>query len=151
MAPGGHFLRCKHAPLDVFVKKITIGVGGHGAVGRQVATLGADDEFVARESLVRQHLQCGADVALAALETIIDRRIKQIDSREACFDERRRVTCVGTVRRLAEIRAGSERRDGQHLRLSKVPLGGDLLESLRVAFRAFRRCTLGHRDSLSSL
>jgi len=108
-------------------KKIAIGVGGHGAIGRQVAALGADHEFVAGQALVGQYLQRGADVAFAALKAIVDRRVKHIESRESGFNQRSRITRIGAVRRLAEIRTDSERRDGQPLRLSKVSLSGDSL------------------------
>jgi len=44
MAPGGHFLRRETRPADVFVKKIAaLASAWHGAIGRQVAALGADN------------------------------------------------------------------------------------------------------------
>jgi len=60
--------------------------------------LGAYHEFVARQALVGQHLQRGADVALAALKAIVDRRVKHIESRESGFNQRSRITRIGAVR-----------------------------------------------------
>ena len=75
VAAGDDVVGTEDARLDVFAVEIIVGIAGHFAVGRQVAALGAEDEFVAGEAALGEFFQRGADVALAALEAVVDRGV----------------------------------------------------------------------------
>src|SRR5207248_6261097 len=80
VAPGNDFLRRKDARLNVFVKKIFVGIGRHGAVGGQVTAFGANHEFVARDIFLGQQLDGCSDAALAALKSIVDGCVDYVDA-----------------------------------------------------------------------
>ena len=64
MAAGNNFLRRKDARLNVFVKKIFVGIGRHGAIGGQVTAFGANYEFVARNIFLGEQLDGVNDLAI---------------------------------------------------------------------------------------
>src|SRR5258706_308991 len=95
------FLGLENARLDVLTVKIFVGFGRHRAVGREVAALRANNEFLARETFLRKLLESRADAPLAALETIIDSSIDDIDAVLDSRDDRSGVAAVSLVVGLA--------------------------------------------------
>ena len=80
MAAGDDVFRGEDSGLKIFVEKIFVGILGHGTVGREVAAFGADDEFFSGKSFCGELLDGGADVALAALEAVVDGRVDKVDA-----------------------------------------------------------------------
>src|ERR1700676_2741723 len=98
------------ARLDVLSIKVFVGLGGHETVRRQISTFRTKNGFFARETFLHELLQCRPDAAFAALKTIIDRGIDDVDS---AFDgryDRGGIAAVGFVIRLAQISADAYRR-----------------------------------------
>ena len=50
MAAADDVVGREDAGLDVFAIEVIVGIGGHGAVGSEVAALGAENEFFAPEA-----------------------------------------------------------------------------------------------------
>src|SRR5215467_6114882 len=108
MAPADNFLGRENAPLNIFIKKIAIGVRWHATVGRQVSGLCTQHQLISRVALAFYLNQSGADTALAPLKPIIDRRIDEVD---AIFDggvHRSGIGRVSPLIRLAKVRAYSK-------------------------------------------
>ena len=113
--------------------EIFIGVVRHVAVGRQKASLRAEDDFVAGKALGSELLQSGADGALAALEAIVDRRIDHIDAAFDRGDDRARIALVGRFigsPRYVPMPMEEKNQPARHF--AKMPGGGAPLKSRRV-------------------
>ena len=80
MAAGDEVFRRENAGLDVFVQKIFGGLGGHGAIGSEVAALGANHDFVAGKPFGGELFDGGGDAALAALEAVINGGVDEVDA-----------------------------------------------------------------------
>src|SRR2546429_6004641 len=88
MAARGKIFRGEDPWLDVLAEEIFVGVGGHGAVGRQIAALGREHEFFPGKPFCRKLLERRADAAFAALKAIIDGAVEEVDSAFCGGDDR---------------------------------------------------------------
>src|SRR5229473_320044 len=79
----------------------------------------------------------GADAALAALETIVDGRVDNVEARLDGGDDGGGVGAVGFVVRLAEVGADAQGRKRQPVGFTKVSGGCAAPESIGVPFGAF--------------
>src|SRR6185437_14072107 len=92
----------------------------------------------------RELLDGRPDVALAALETVIDGRVDEVDAVFGGGYDGRRVIRIGLCIWLAEVCADAERRHYQAVRFAKMAFGGASSEAIGVALRAFECCGFGH-------
>src|SRR6267154_5119329 len=100
-----YFVRLENARLYIFAIEVFVGVGWHRTVRRQITPLGTQNEFVAREALLRKLRQRRADAALTTLKTIVDGRVDHIDAALDGRHHRSSVAGVNLVIRLAKISA----------------------------------------------
>src|ERR1700674_467067 len=101
-----------NAGLHVFADEVSARVGRRVAVERQIARLGANQDFVRLQfSRFDSLLDCGTDVALRALVTVIDRGIKNIYAGDQSRGNGLGVASVGHIIRLAEVGAESDGRE----------------------------------------
>src|ERR1700747_671529 len=131
MAALHDFVRLEDAGLNVFAVEIFVWIGGHRAVGREVAALAAQNELLSREPLLRKLRQRRTDATLAALETIIDGRIDHIDAALDRGHYRSGIAGGRVIIRLAKVGANAERGDLELLCFAKMTWLG-VRESLDV-------------------
>lgn len=107
---------------------------------RQVTALGTDDEFLAldRVLFLGAH-ERAADAFFGAFETVIDRRIDDVDAGGERLFHGGFHQGIGRVVRLAQIRAETDRRPQHAVRIVKVPGGDTTFETLPIGRRAFGR------------
>ncbi len=105
---GGNVLGGKNSALNIFLKKILIGISRHFAVGREIAGFSAKHQLVARIAFSLELHQRRADAAFAALKAVIDRGIGNVDSILHGRHDRRGVRRVGALVGLAEIGANAD-------------------------------------------
>ncbi len=144
VAAADDVVRSENARLDVLAIKIIVGVGGHGAVGRKVAALGADHEFFASVALLQQILDGGADAAFAALKAIVDGGVDDVD---ASFDgggDAGGVGLIGFIAGRAEVGADADRREYEAMRFAEVAVGGAAGKTLGVSGGACGGGGCGH-------
>src|SRR6266446_8849028 len=137
MATLHDFIGLENSRLNVLAIEIFVGVRGHGTIGGEIAAFGAQDEFVAREAFLRKLLEGGADAALAALETIVDGRVDNVEAILDGGDYGGGVGAVGFVVGLAEVGADAQGRKRQPVGFTKVSGGCEAPESIGVPFGAF--------------
>ena len=122
----------ENAGLDVFAIEVVVGIGRHRAVGREVAALGAEDEFFAGVALFGEVFDGGADAAFAALEAIVDGAVDDVD---AAFDgagDAGGVGLIGFVAGRAEVGADADGGEDEALGFAEVAVGGAAGETLSV-------------------
>jgi hypothetical protein len=110
----------KNSWLNVFAEEIIIWIGGHRAVWREVAAFGANHHFFAWEAFFRELFDGGADAAFALLESIVDSGVDYVDPAFDGRDGRGGVAFVSLCVGLAEIRADSDGRERESLRLAEM-------------------------------
>src|SRR5687767_4449543 len=96
------FKRCDARLHECFIN-VFAQISWWRSVERQITTLSADDEFLARESLLAEFFQRDADRALAALKTIIRGAIDHVTAK---LDRANDGVCIAHVGRrvgVAEI------------------------------------------------
>ncbi len=94
--------------MNIFLEKILIGIGGHFAVGCEVAGFCAKNELIARVAFGFQLHQGSANAAFAALKAIIDRSVGDIDPGFDGAHDGCGVGGVGALVGLAEIGADTD-------------------------------------------
>src|SRR5215472_12681733 len=96
MTAGRNVLRTKDSAFEKFVRKVCFRIVRHCAVRREETGLGAKHNFLARETVRGEQLECGTDGSFTTLKPIIDRRVYQI---VATFDGCNHSFGVALVRR----------------------------------------------------
>src|SRR5258708_26655652 len=144
MAAGGDIFRGKNPGLNVLAEEIFVGVSGHRSVRRQISTLGANHDLLALETSCCKLLDRGAEASLAALKSVIDGSVENVDAVFHCGDRRGRIPFIGPGVWLAEVCADSHGREHEAMRFSKMAGGGAACELLRVARCSFFGGGFGH-------
>ena len=107
--PTRQFLRLEDSGGYVFPGEISTGIGGNGAIEREITGLRANDEFVtANFSGVDQVLKGGANRSLRALMPVVDGGVNYIDAGAECGLDGLGIELIGSFVGLAEIGAETE-------------------------------------------
>ena len=153
VAPRSNVLRVEHAFLNVLIEEILVGLRGHFAVGREIASFGADNDFVPRETAPGELGKRVPNAAFAALEAVVDRGIYEVDSAFHRGDYSFRVCGIGGRVGIAEVRADAERGNREASadsgQFPEMSIRRALGESPGVTARPFRRRE--HRHPFFSL
>src|SRR5436309_8320244 len=137
MTAGGDIFGTENSRLDVFAEKIFVGIGRHCSIWRQVAALGAHDDFVTIETFRGKLPDGRADTALAALKPVVNGGVDHVDAALDRRDGRCGIALIGFCVRLSEVGADSDRGEHHSLRFSKMTVGGAARKLLRVTYRSF--------------
>src|SRR5258706_15623425 len=123
MAVGRDILCRENSGLNVFAEDIFVGVSGHREVRRQISTLGANHDLLALETSCCKLLDGGAEASLAALKSVIDGSVENVDAVFDRGDGRGCIPLVSLCVRLPEVGANPHGREHQAMRFSKMACG----------------------------
>src|SRR3984957_10590936 len=120
------------ARLNVFAIEVVVRIGRHRAVGREVTALRANDEFFAGVALLEEVFDGGADAAFAALKSIVDSAVDDVDPSFDGGCDTGGGGLIGFVTRSAEISADTDGGEDEALGFAEVAVGGATWETLSV-------------------
>ena len=144
MATGDDIFCGENSQLNVLAEEIFVGVSRHRPVRRQISTFGADHNLLALEIFCCKLLDGRADASFAALQSVIDGSVENVDAVFHRGDGRRCISLVSLCVRLPEVSAEPQGGEHQTVRFSEMTYRGASCELLRVARCSFFGGGLGH-------
>src|SRR5882724_135165 len=133
MAAADNVLKTSDAGPHKSFLDIGLNISWWRAIKREIPTLSTEHNFVSGKTVLGdEQLERATDGAFTSLKSIVCRAVDKVYPELDGANDRLCVAAVGSLVRIAEICAETERRDEHALFVAEVPISGDRPEAITI-------------------